>query len=76
MTLIKQLEGAKYTEVREFEGQKYIWAWFGGHGVHSYDEEGNEVAFGNVGDFSEQHANLEEVKQYIEEIDPAHVWAH
>jgi hypothetical protein len=35
-------------------------AWFGGHGVHAYDDQGTEVDFWNTGDFTKDNTTPEE----------------
>lgn len=32
-------------------------AWFGGHGIHAYNDAGVEVSFWNTGDFSKNDAS-------------------
>ena len=53
--LIDELNGAKIimTDTRH----NLVLAWFGGHGVHAYDQSGREVAFWNVGDFAKNNAS-------------------
>ena len=54
----EMLEDAKF--VKEING--YWFVWYGGHGVHIYDERGEEVEFYNIGPFNEEETTLEKVK--------------
>ncbi len=45
-----QLDRAKI--VRYDESTELTLAWFGGHGIHMYDADGQEIDFWNVGDFT------------------------
>lgn len=40
----------------------YVLVWYGGHGIHAYDEAGNEVSFWNTGDFSKNEATAKEIR--------------
>jgi hypothetical protein len=44
----------------------YVLKWFGGHGVHAYDGK-QEIAFWNIGDFSKDHADEEDVRKTMKE---------
>ena len=66
MTLIKQLDGAR--KVVHDPDYELTMAWFGGHGIHTYNSEGLEVAFWNIGDWSLDSATLEEVEEDMAEM--------
>ena len=53
------LDGAKI--VRYDEANDLTLAWFGGHGIHMYDADGQEIDFWNVGDFTFDDATPEDV---------------
>lgn len=59
VTLGEQLSGARV--VRHDEDRGYTLAWFGGHGVHAYAEDGTEIAYWNIGDFANNDADEDEV---------------
>ena len=63
MSLSSELKGAKI-KVKDTKNNVTI-AWFGGHGIHAYNEYGEEIGFWNTGDFSKDHATEEEVKRSI-----------
>lgn len=65
MNLMEQLDRAMW--VRHDDDSGIIMAWFGGHGVHAYDESGLEVAFWNVGDFSKMDADFPDVAHSMTE---------
>lgn len=65
MNLGEQLHGARL--VRYDEAAELVMAWFGGHGVHAYTEDGTEVAFWNVGDFSQSDADESDVLESMVE---------
>ena len=65
MSLGEQLDGAKIVRYDEQSGLTL--AWFGGHGVHAYTENGLEAAFWNVGDFANNDADEAEVLESMEE---------
>ena len=46
MTLGEQLDEAKY--VRHDPLAELTLAWFGGHGIHAYTADGDEVSFWNL----------------------------
>lgn len=58
--LMAQLDGAKLVK---YDGDGYLLAWFGGHGVHAYDGSGQEVDYWNTGDFADNDASREEVEE-------------
>jgi len=64
MRLAEELDGAKYVQHIPHYGM--VAAWFGGHGIHFYTYEGEEVHFENTGSFERNHATRQEV---IESID-------
>ena len=68
MTLGEQLDGAKL--VRYDEETELTFSWFGGHGVHVYDESGQEVDFFSVGDFAENDVPEAEIIEAIKEKQP------
>lgn len=59
MTLAEQLDGARIIKQDALRG--YVLAWFGGHGIHVYDELGRDVAFWNVGSFAQDDADPQEI---------------
>jgi len=61
--LMEELDDAKI--VKYDKERKLILAWFGGHGVHAYDQCGNEVSFWNVGSFRKS-ADIDEIEQSME----------
>jgi hypothetical protein len=63
---MEQLDGAK--KVVYDPDYELTMAWFGGHGIHAYNSEGTEVAFWNIGDWSQNSATLEEVEEDMEEM--------
>ena len=64
--LAEQLDGARYVRFDAVRG--FVLAWFGGHGCHAYSaEDGQEVAFWNIGDFAQNEADFEEVREDFEE---------
>ena len=65
LTLMRELDKARI--VRFDEGRELLYAWFGGHGVHAYNVEGDEVDFWNVGDWSKNNASAEDVIESMEE---------
>jgi len=58
------LHGARI--VRYVEEYGITLAWFGGHGVHGYDETGKECAFWNTGSFSQNSATEEQVNDSMD----------
>ncbi len=65
MTLGEQLNGARI--VRHDDERGFTLAWFGGHGVHAYDENGTEYFFWNIGNFANNAADPDEVEVDMEE---------
>jgi hypothetical protein len=61
LTLREQLDGAQI--VMADNDAELTLAWFGGHGIHAYTDDGREVAFWNVGDFSKQDADEDVVRE-------------
>jgi hypothetical protein len=61
----ERIEGARI--VRRDIPNAIVLAWFGGHGVHAYDAHGTEIAFWNVGDFEQEDADEEDVRQSMRE---------
>lgn len=59
--LEQSLSGARM--VGEDRNHGYMMAWFGGHGIHAYSLDGEEVAFWNVGDFERMEAEAEDVEK-------------
>jgi hypothetical protein len=47
VSLLDALTGARLTVVDE--DQRVVFAWFGGHGVNVYDEDGTEVHYFTIG---------------------------
>lgn len=60
--LMAQLDGARLVK---FDSDGLLYAWFGGHGVHAYDAQGNEVDYWNCGDFADNDASTREVEESI-----------
>lgn len=44
-----------------FDPNGLVLAWFGGHGLHVYALDGEEVDFRSVGDFSQHAASYSEI---------------
>ena len=65
MTNLEQFSHIKWSEYDSTN--ELLIAWHGGHGIHAYDSEGNEVAFWNVGSFAENSLTLEEAQETISE---------
>lgn len=69
--LAEALDGAKM--VRYDHNQEIVLAWFGGHGLHAYNLEGEEIHFSNVGDFAKSDATpgeiADEIRRMISEGD-------
>ena len=63
--LLEQIDQARW--VRTDPERGLCVCWHGGHGVHVYTTEGDEVYFFNVGDFSQSEATLEVVQKAVEE---------
>ncbi len=58
------LEGARMVKSDYDRG---LWlAWFGGHGIHAYNEQGQEVAYWNTGSFAQDNASLEAVEESMD----------
>jgi len=57
------LDGAKY--VKHDPETDLTYAWFGGHMIHVYSQDGREVDVFNVGSFAENNATIEEVEEGI-----------
>ncbi len=67
MSLIEALEGAWI--VRSNTERGYVLAWFGGHCIHAYSEDGTEIGYWIIGDFAYQEVTEEEViEDMTEEI--------
>ncbi len=62
--LLERLDGARW--VRFDRERLLVVAWSGGHGIHAYDLEGDEVSFWNVGDFAKEDADIKVVRDSIE----------
>lgn len=60
--LAASLDGARWVQ---YDADGLVWAWFGGHGVHGYNMAGVEIEFYNVGDFAQNDATLDEVRESI-----------
>lgn len=58
MSLGEQLDGAQL--VRHDEELELTFAWFGGHGVHVYRDNGDEVEFFSIGDFAQDTVTPDE----------------
>ncbi len=43
-----------------YDADGYVLAWFGGHGIHAYSLDGEEVAYWSAGDFSENSLTPDE----------------
>lgn len=52
------LDGARMVK---YDPNGLLLAWFGGHGLHVFDMAGHEVDYRTVGDFSQNHADYDEV---------------
>lgn len=63
-SLASELSGAKIVKYDENTGLTY--AWFGGHGIHIYSEDGTEVDFYNTGNFQYDSADPKAVEESIE----------
>lgn len=61
--LAAALDEARY--VRYDPRDDTVLAWFGGHGIHVYNANGDELDLFNVGDFSKNDASLEDVKKAV-----------
>jgi len=57
--LMAELDGARL--VKYDADCDLLYAWFGGHGVHVYDESGTEVDYWTCGDFSQNSASETDV---------------
>jgi hypothetical protein len=58
--LMAALDGARWVK---YDADGLLLAWFGGHGVHVYDQSGEEVDYFSVGDFAQNDAEMAEVQQ-------------
>ncbi|AEJ40883.1 hypothetical protein TPY_2723 [Sulfobacillus acidophilus TPY] len=65
MSLAESLSGAKI--IRADKERGLFLAWFGGHGLHAYDAQGQEVAFWNIGDSATDDASEADVLDDMEE---------
>lgn len=63
-TLREQLKGARL--VRVDEQRELTLVWRGGHGIHAYNDDGEEVSFWNTGSFAVDHATCKEVNESME----------
>lgn len=52
------LDGSRHIT---FDPDGYVLAWFGGHGLHVYALNGEEVDYRSVGDFSQHEATYAEI---------------
>lgn len=60
MTLGERLDGVRIL-MRDVRNELNF-AWFGGHGVHVYDDDGHEVDFWNTGDFARNDASTRDIR--------------
>ena len=58
--LMAQLDGARFVK---YDPDGYVYAWFGGHGVHMYDVNGEEVDYWSTGDFAQNDADISDVQE-------------
>jgi hypothetical protein len=61
--LLENLDEARWT--RYDPSIPGILVWFGGHAVHIYDSDGNEIDSYTIGDQSKSEATLAEVKSWM-----------
>ena len=59
-TLGAELQGARI--IMYDERADLTLAWFGGHGIHAYDQNGSELIYWNVGDFAKDNADQRTVR--------------
>lgn len=52
------LDGARHVT---YDPNGLVLAWFGGHGLHVYALNGDEVDYRSVGDFTDHEADYREV---------------
>jgi len=64
-SLGEQLDGAKY--VKHDPNGGFIYAWYGGHQINIFTEDGQEIDVFNVGDFAEDSADYNTVVESIED---------
>lgn len=60
------LDKARY--VRQDKERGLLLVWSGAHGCSAYNQHGQEVAHWNMGDFAENSADSEEVRENFEEL--------
>jgi hypothetical protein len=60
--LMAALDGARLVK---YDTDGVLYAWFGAHGVHTYNAAGVEVDYWSVGDFAQDAATLDEVERSI-----------
>lgn len=56
------LDGARYVR---FDADGLLYVWFGAHGVHAFDEAGQEVDYWTCGSFANDAATVGEVEESI-----------
>jgi hypothetical protein len=69
VSLLDRLEDVRIVVVDR--GRRILFAWFGGHGVHIFDQHGREVDLFTVGDFAKDEAEprdvLHGINRYLSE---------
>ena len=60
MTLREQLKGAQI--IMTDDARALTLVWFGGHGIHAYNDDGVEVSFWNTGNFQHNDATPRAVR--------------
>ena len=67
MTLMEELSGARMVQHDSMRG--FVLAWFGGQGIHAYDDDGREISYWMLGGH-ENDADPEDVRaDMAEEIE-------
>ena len=67
---LSQFDGIRWSQWDE--KQNLLLAWHGGHGIHGYTSDGEEVNFWNMGDFSREPTledAMENIREHIEKQD-------
>lgn len=61
MSLGEQLDGARL--IMHDKKRGLTLAWFGGHGIHAYADDGTEISFWTTGDFSQNDASESAIRE-------------